>query len=371
MNACAIILFPLNYFFQFLYYTDVGSTFFCLLAYYYNLKAKHNYSLAFGIISILFRQTNIIWIGFFFMLCILNEINKMIKEPKSKNSNKSSLANVSNIFQLLAVQSNEFSSLLTSKTFYMKVFTEDLSFKKRLLLKNLIHIFNSTSSFKPYFIQIIAFLTFVYYNNGIAVGDRSNHEASFHICQLLYFSVFTVGLLFLSHFFQSFKNCFKLIKTAFFRNFILFSVSLVLLNLIVSKFTYEHKFLLADNRHYTFYIWSKVFKRHHLMRYLLSPVYYFCIFCIYKLLITNHKTFGWIVAYTVCLCACIIPQKLVEFRYFIIPYLIFRLNIKSHSVKFVFIEIILYSLINSVTIYLFLYKTFYWDSSDEVQRFMW
>ena len=109
----------------------------------------------------------------------------------------------------------------------MKVFTEDLSFKKRLLLKNLIHIFNSTSSFKPYFIQIIAFLTFVYYNNGIAVGDRSNHEASFHICQLLYFSVFTVGLLFLSHFFQSFKNCFKLIKTAFFRNFILFSVSLV------------------------------------------------------------------------------------------------------------------------------------------------
>ena len=348
----------------------MGSTFFCLMAYYYNLKSKHNYSMAFGILSILFRQTNIIWIGFFFMLCILNEINKLTKEPKSKNTNKNSLANISNLFQL-AVQTNDISALLSSKTFYIKVFTEDLSFRKRLLLKNLIQIFNSTSSFKPYLIQIIAFLTFVYYNEGIVVGDRSNHEASFHVCQLLYFSIFTVGLLFLSHFFQSFRNGFKLIKTAYFKNFYLFLISLVFINLIISKFTYEHKFLLADNRHYTFYIWSKFFKKYHLMKYFLSPVYYFCIFCIYKLLISNHKTFGWLVAYTICLCACLIPQRLLEFRYFIIPYLIFRLNIKSHSVKFIFIEILLYTLINSVTVYLFLYKTFYWDSSNDIQRFMW
>ena len=372
MNAIAIVLFPLNYFFQFLYYTDVGSTLFCLLAYYYNLKSKHYHSLVFGTISVLFRQTNIIWIVFYFMLYILNEIDKLSKEPKSKNSNKSSQANISNLFQLAIQTTDSLSASLTSKKFYMKVLTEDLSYKKSLILKNLNQIFNSSTSYVPYLIQIIAFLTFIYHNDGIVVGDRSNHEASFHLCQLFYFSTFTVGLLFLSHFFQSFKNCVKLLKTAFYKNFIAFLISLALINFIISRFTYEHKFLLADNRHYTFYIWSKFFKRHNLMKYSLSPVYYFCIFSFYKLLISNRKSFGWLLAYTICLCACLIPQKLLEFRYFIIPFIIFRLNVKTYSLRLVFLEIIIYSLINLITIYLFLYKTFYWNSSnEEIQRFMW
>ncbi len=86
MNSITITLFPLNYFFQFLYYTDVGSTFFTLLAYYYNLKSRHYLTLIFGIISILFRQTNIIWILFFLMLFLLNEINELIKKKKFNNS---------------------------------------------------------------------------------------------------------------------------------------------------------------------------------------------------------------------------------------------------------------------------------------------
>lgn len=36
-----------------------------------------------------------------------------------------------------------------------------------------------------------------------------------------------------------------------------------------------HPFLLADNRHYAFYIWRRVINPHPLMRYALAPGYLF------------------------------------------------------------------------------------------------
>ena len=61
MNLC---LFPVLYFFSFLYYTDPGAVVFVLAMY---LAALHNYDkLAgfLGLVSILFRQSNIIWLVF-------------------------------------------------------------------------------------------------------------------------------------------------------------------------------------------------------------------------------------------------------------------------------------------------------------------
>ena len=39
----------------------------------------------------------------------------------------------------------------------------------------------------------------------------------------------------------------------------------------VMLFTHAHPYLLADNRHYTFYIWRKVFMRHELVKYAFVP----------------------------------------------------------------------------------------------------
>lgn len=38
----------------------------------------------------------------------------------------------------------------------------------------------------------------------------------------------------------------------------------------------DHPFLLADNRHYTFYIWRRLFKFHFMVPYLLAPIYLAC-----------------------------------------------------------------------------------------------
>ena len=40
-----------------------------------------------------------------------------------------------------------------------------------------------------------------------------------------------------------------------------------------SFFSYEHPYLLADNRHYPFYVWKNVFRYHSAVKYLLVPVY--------------------------------------------------------------------------------------------------
>lgn len=38
----------------------------------------------------------------------------------------------------------------------------------------------------------------------------------------------------------------------------------------------EHPFLLADNRHYFFYIWRRIFRLHAIMPYALTPGYLVC-----------------------------------------------------------------------------------------------
>lgn len=38
----------------------------------------------------------------------------------------------------------------------------------------------------------------------------------------------------------------------------------------------HHPFLLSDNRHYTFYVWKRIYMLHPLVPYLLVPVYIVC-----------------------------------------------------------------------------------------------
>ena len=48
--------------------------------------------------------------------------------------------------------------------------------------------------------------------------------------------------------------------------------------------SYEHPYLLADNRHYTFYFWKNIYRQHELVKYLLTPVYSVCLLIIITLI---------------------------------------------------------------------------------------
>ncbi|KAL7827869.1 hypothetical protein AOLI_G00310210 [Acnodon oligacanthus] len=66
-----------------------------------------------------------------------------------------------------------------------------------------------------------------------------------------------------------------------------------------------------------------------------------------------------------------VPQKLLEFRYFILPYLLYRVHVPLPSLHRLVFEFGLYTAVNAATLYIFIYKTFHWPDSTAVQRFMW
>ena len=78
-----------------------------------------------------------------------------------------------------------------------------------------------------------------------------------------------------------------------------------------------------------------------------------------------------ILLYCVCCMVTLVPQKLLEFRYFILPYLLLRLHMPQGSRLSLVAELLLYSAVNGLTIWLFLYRPFHWPDSQNQQRFMW
>lgn len=336
-NSLVLGLLPFLYFFSWLYYTDPGATFFTLLTYLFCLYKQYGFSAGAGIIAIVFRQTNVIWIVF--CLCVA-EIEIIESDMQCDVSLKKN---------------------------------QDFDYFKIILKTYCLNMYRLITLVKKSFVKLwmylcvlCGFIIFVILNDGVVVGDRTHHKASFNFPQVFYFSLITSVLSFLHitnrtilhSFLKSIcKNPFKLLL-------------LVLVSgLLISKFTYEHKYLLSDNRHYTFYVWSKFFRRLPVVRYALIPAYLYCIYSFYKL--TIERGFLWHLATIFCISACLVPQVLLEFRYFIIPFYIIRLNINLPSLSTLVMELLFNICINVFTVYMFVKRPFYWPNDPNPQRFMW
>lgn len=152
---------------------------------------------------------------------------------------------------------------------------------------------------------------------------------------------------------------------------------------------YEHPFILSDNRHYSFYVWKKIYRRHWTVRYALTPVYILSsvlnlqVFGKYSSCSNKHITNGGFLAqynsvlltigYLFVLLLTLVPSPLLEFRYFIIPFLFYMIHIPppTQTVR-TLISLGVYFAIHIATIYLFIYKPFIWQNEpNQLQRFMW
>jgi alpha-1,2-glucosyltransferase len=133
----------------------------------------------------------------------------------------------------------------------------------------------------------------------------------------------------------------------------------------------EHPFILADNRHFTFYIWRRIFRFHPLVKYLLSPIYVFCIIHIWWTL-AFHQSWIWILGWITASILMLVPSPLLEFRYFILPFMIYRLHMFHGDERKLRYECLYYIGVNMIVFYLFLYRPFQWEHvPNEWQRFMW
>ncbi|XP_054844442.1 dol-P-Glc:Glc(2)Man(9)GlcNAc(2)-PP-Dol alpha-1,2-glucosyltransferase isoform X2 [Eublepharis macularius] len=343
LSTLALAIFPVLYFFTFLYYTDTGSTFFTLFAYLMCLYGNHKTSALLGFCGFMFRQTNIIWTVFCGGSVIANKLSEAWRAELLKNKEQKSLP-----------PKGWFSELIRVFRFLVEYAASFKNLTALLLLT------------WPYISMAVVFFAFIVLNGGIVVGDRTSHEACLHFPQIFYFFSFTL--------FFSFPHLMTPSKIISFlrsvkRHLLQYSILTIVSLFLVWKFTYVHKYLLADNRHYPFYIWRKLYQRHELVKYVLVPVYIFAGWSFTDML--KSKSIFWNMVYFVCLLASTVPQKLLEFRYFILPYIMYRLHIPMPSLLKLLLELAFYLLINAVTFHFFLNKTFQWPNNEELQRFMW
>ena len=151
LSSLNLGLFPLFYFFAFLYYTDVGSTFLVLLMYSLHLDGNDWFASFIGALSVLFRQTNIVWV--FFCGCNLlirvlyNEVAQMEANDGPIQFSLTTLGQTTELLQGL----------------YLLLFTP---------LKLLKLICFALKTCLGYISTGLLFIAFVIWNDGVVVGDR-------------------------------------------------------------------------------------------------------------------------------------------------------------------------------------------------------
>ncbi|CAN4116084.1 unnamed protein product [Withania somnifera] len=131
-----------------------------------------------------------------------------------------------------------------------------------------------------------------------------------------------------------------------------------------------HPYLVADNRHYPFYLWRKVIKFHWSMKYILVPLYIYSWISVFNILAKSQRK-TWILVYFLATAATLIPAPLIEFRYYTIPFFFLILHSHVDDDRSWLLMGILYVAINIFTMYMFLYRPFSWAHETGVQRFIW
>uniref|UniRef100_A0A1B6IPA8 Dol-P-Glc:Glc(2)Man(9)GlcNAc(2)-PP-Dol alpha-1,2-glucosyltransferase n=1 Tax=Homalodisca liturata TaxID=320908 RepID=A0A1B6IPA8_9HEMI len=342
MTAANLAMLPPLYFFTFLYYTDIVSTCLVLLCYLLHLQHRPWLAATAGFMAVITRQTNIIWVAFFAFETII----EYLKEEAVWRRKKKITSVVESSFKYLQI---------------LNFVVIDLSKQDSYKIGHFIG--RVLSSVIGYLLIGLMFFGFVVYNRGIVVGDRTAHAVTIHLPQLLYFALFA-SVFSGPHFVVKVRQFFQAVLL----NRMYYLVALGLCVLAVHLNTMAHPYLLADNRHYTFYLWKRLFAKEKL-RDLVIPWYIYGLYCIHDSI--KHKSITFQIAYWGCVVLNLVPQRLLEFRYFIVPYLMFRLQMKPGLFWQLLFEGLLAFAVNGLTVFMFVSRTFYWPDSPEPQRFIW
>ncbi|KAI0560587.1 Alpha-1,2-glucosyltransferase family GT59 [Gracilaria domingensis] len=286
--AFVIWLHPVNLFYANLFYTDTASLFWVLLFWRINLSNHSFVSAPFGVLGSLSRQTNMIWHAY---LVFDTSISSNIISRGSKFSD----------IVLKLIQDNPF------------------------------HV-----------IAGIGYGLFVVVNKGIVLGDRAHHEMTIHYAMFAYFAAFhgsMFGLIQLSSPTEVLKMVYG-VFSSFRLTTLLLSVGVGMTGMVLATGSRVHPFILADNRHFTFYIYRRWLLRSPWQRLSLVPVYAWCIAnpfierdftgdirLQHSNSSLNHEYPNWglqmadflsDVALLVCAYITLVPAALLEPRYFVV-----------------------------------------------------
>lgn len=187
----------------------------------------------------------------------------------------------------------------------------------------------------------------------------------FSVCfKIFYFSVFT------SVFAPSMTLTYlKPVLRTFRKHWVISMIASILSIILVYNNTIVHPYMLADNRHYLFYIWNKFYGRYWWFRFAIVPLYVISVMILYYSI--SMRSAGFQIIYAFCTMISIALQQLIEIRYFIVPFMIARILAAPVKFRLLIIELVMYSAINAFTFYLFSTKEIVWNDYSHVQRLIW
>ncbi|KAF8649765.1 hypothetical protein AX16_005532 [Volvariella volvacea WC 439] len=166
IEAIILSFFPIAWFFGFLYYTEVPSLVSVILTMIAATEENHWLAALLGLISCLFRQTNVVWVLYAYASSQLMYLRFRRASPGANPPAK--------LHDPPALSGSPV-DLLRSIQSVPKVLP-DIS-----------------PSFIPYTLVLIAFGAFIAWNGGIVLGDKANHVPVLHIPQLYYFVAFATA----------------------------------------------------------------------------------------------------------------------------------------------------------------------------------
>ncbi|XP_052177049.1 dol-P-Glc:Glc(2)Man(9)GlcNAc(2)-PP-Dol alpha-1,2-glucosyltransferase isoform X3 [Diospyros lotus] len=328
LNAIVLALYPLHWFFTFLYYTDVASLTAVLAMYLACLKKNYLFSALLGLLAVFVRQTNIIWVLFVacsgVIECTLtpSQTNVRSDEPGLSVRKDSQLASDKGVTKGSNLRKRRHGN--TVETVNYSIQRSAPSTKSSLgLFDEIQRIFYMAwhlkwellVSLSPFFMVLVAFVAFVSWNGSVVLGAKDAHAVTPHFAQIMYFSL--VSALFMAPFHISVHQVAALLQSFWkdrLLSFFQLSAALIAGFLSVHFFSIAHPYLLADNRHYPFYLWRKVINAHWSMKYLLVPLYVYSWFSIFNLLAQAQKKI-WVLSYFLASAAVLVPAPLIEFRW--------------------------------------------------------
>ncbi len=195
----------------------------------------------------------------------------------------------------------------------------------------------------------IMFAIFLYVNEGIVLGDRSNHQVTLNMPQFLYFTLFT-GVCCLPHLISQMPQL-----ISFAKDHKTLTVSIFVVYALIVRFnTVAHYYNLSDPHHFTHYFITAVYNSSNFALSLV-PLYTICtVFIIYNSYRALDKWTASIFLFVIVVN--LIFQLLLEMRYFIVAFVLFRLLIPTRKWSVLAAEFSLFFVINVVTISLYIQR---------------
>jgi alpha-1,2-glucosyltransferase len=329
-----------------MYYTDVASVAVTLACWLAALKGRHLLAGAVGTAAVLVRQTNAVWVGFVLGWAALDMIY-----PREREGGRGRKGGGARIRLGILGQ------------------VTDAMARAWLLRRRLV------SRLTPLAAVVVAFALFVVLNGGVVVGDRAHHAPVKHWMQLFYFSASCS--VWLAPMYWGPEGLKRLAanlggqrRQRQWRGTAGLAAVLSVAALVAAWWsTLVHPFLLADNRHYTFYLWRRVLNRTSWARYALAPGYGASVVALKAALWERLGPLrcALLVGATM---AVLVPAHLVEFRYFTTPLLLVLLLGKVPGRRAAAATAVAFFVVDAAALYLFLWRPYAWVDGS-VARFMW